>query len=144
MTLPGTYIFRARCTKKMKKVLQTHPPIRFFHTLFAQHVSTLNWVLLRVLLHTTEKEHYFSEEWRGGVAAVETRVLKSPKFSCFFRASFPLFFSGEHWLEIAQDNSGKHGKAWQVSHESIRVARYGNFQTKNPNLGKFWRVLMLV
>jgi hypothetical protein len=35
----------------MKKFLQTHPPItkaiRFFHTLIAQHVSTLNWVLFR-------------------------------------------------------------------------------------------------
>jgi hypothetical protein len=36
---------------KMKTFLQTHPPIkkaiRFFHTLFAQHVTTLNWVLFR-------------------------------------------------------------------------------------------------
>jgi hypothetical protein len=35
--------------KAWKKFLQTHSPItkaiRFFHTLFAQHVSTLNWVL---------------------------------------------------------------------------------------------------
>jgi hypothetical protein len=35
----------------MKKFLQTHPPIteaiRFFYTLFAQHLSTPTWVLLR-------------------------------------------------------------------------------------------------
>jgi hypothetical protein len=33
----------------MGNFLQTHPPItkapRFYHILFAQHVSTLNWVL---------------------------------------------------------------------------------------------------
>jgi hypothetical protein len=42
---------RTRRIMKMEKFLQTHPPIakaiRFFHTLFAQHVSTLNWVLFR-------------------------------------------------------------------------------------------------
>jgi hypothetical protein len=35
----------------MKTFLQTHPPItktqRVFHSLFAQHVSTLNWILYR-------------------------------------------------------------------------------------------------
>jgi hypothetical protein len=39
----------------MKKFLQTHPPItkaiRFFHTLLAKHVLTLNWVLFRCFFH---------------------------------------------------------------------------------------------
>jgi hypothetical protein len=44
-----------------EKVLQTHPPITnaiiFFHTLFAQHVSTLNCVLFRYFF-TNEKYMY--------------------------------------------------------------------------------------
>jgi hypothetical protein len=40
----------------MKTFLQTHPPttkaINFFHTLFAQHVSSLNLVLFRCFFIT--------------------------------------------------------------------------------------------
>jgi hypothetical protein len=55
----------------MKKFWKTHPPITkaiiFFHTLFAQHISTLNWVLF-VCYFTTEliiKYFFFLQEWKS-------------------------------------------------------------------------------
>jgi hypothetical protein len=60
----------------MEKFLQTQPPItkakRFFHTLFAQHVSTLNWVLFRCSF-TTELsqqkiQEVFNKNWLTSVS----------------------------------------------------------------------------
>jgi hypothetical protein len=43
----------------MRKFLHTHTPItwaiRFVHTLFAQHVSTLNWVLENKIISRENK-----------------------------------------------------------------------------------------
>jgi hypothetical protein len=64
---------------KMKKFLQTHPStmaIRFFHILYAQHDSNVNWALFRYFLLHVRIYEYVLAPWSSGKACRSWSLAK--------------------------------------------------------------------